>query len=145
MVVLLSDSRQRHLVWRWPAAATGPVTFHRLLGGEVRFMELSRQAAIEAIRKAIGVTIDEVEFMTLAENVFAFDGLPGHEIVLIYLAVIPDELVPDEGAWVTTGGAPMRVEWRPLEEVPGVPLYPEGLPDLVSLVARHRAAAEFRR
>lgn len=143
-MVLLSESRQRHLVWRWPSAASGPTAFHRLLGGEVRFMELSSQAAVETIQKAIGVTLEAVEFVTMIENVFAFDGLPGHEVILIYLAVVPDALVPDEGAWVSTGGSPMRLEWRPLENVPGVPLYPEGLPDLVSLVRRHRAAELHR-
>jgi ADP-ribose pyrophosphatase YjhB (NUDIX family) len=135
MVVLLSDSRPRHLVYRNPAGETGPISSHRLLGGGVEFGELARDAAVREIGEELGILLPSVDFIGVVENLFEFDRAAGHQVVFVYRAVVPDDLVPNEGAWYDDVGVPMRVEWRPLAGVDGIPLYPAGLPDLTAFTA----------
>jgi len=135
MVVLQSDSHPRHLVYRNPASETGPINFHRLLGGGVEFGELARDAALGEIEEELGVLLPSVEFVRVVENLFELDGTAGHQVVFVYRAVVPDDLVPDCGAWFDDVGVPMRVEWRPLAGLDGIPLYPAGPPDLTAFSA----------
>lgn len=130
MVVLRDDSRARQLVTRYPPDLDRPAEFHRLVGGGVELGELARDAAAREVEEELRIRIDPADLAELGvvENIFEFEGERGHEVVFVFSAPVPSDLVPDGGAWFAeSDGLPMRVEWRPLGAVADPPLYPEGV------------------
>lgn len=123
--VLTDAARSRHLVWVARDETKSPATFHRLLGGHVEFGEHAAQAVVREIAEELHVDLDGVTFLGVLENVFRYAGEPGHEVVFVYAAAVPDSTVPAEGGWFDDGG-PIRVEWRPVAGHPEIPLYPDG-------------------
>ncbi|QLQ16795.1 MAG: NUDIX domain-containing protein [Micropruina sp.] len=121
--VLLNAERTHHLVWRGydPAKAQ---EFHRLLGGHVEFGEYSRDAVVREIEEELGVHLADPELLGLVENVFDYDNKPGHEVIFVYVADVPDPR-PSRPRAVssTTTGCRWRacgVRW-PTRALPAVP------------------------
>jgi len=56
----------------------------RLLGGGVEFGENSVSALRREIQEELGLQIKKPKLLDIEENVFQFNGLPGHEIVFLY-------------------------------------------------------------
>lgn len=121
--VLLDASRTRHLVWVSRDETKQPTTFHRLLGGHVEFGEHSADAVLREIAEELHITLVEVTLLGVVEDVFEYAGQPGHEVVFVYGATVADQVVPGDGGWFDDGG-PIWVEWRPVDVVTDVPLYP---------------------
>ncbi|MFC5063435.1 NUDIX hydrolase [Actinomycetospora atypica] len=108
-------------------------TFFRPLGGGIEFGELSEQALHREFREELAVQLTAVAPCGVLENVFEFEGRPGHEIVVLYMAEIADPSFyerADPGP-VLDQGTPVR--WLPLAEVVAgrAVLYPTGLVDLL--------------
>lgn len=108
-------------------------TFHRPLGGGIEFGELSEQALHREFAEELAVDLTGVQLLGMLENVFEFEGRPGHEIVVVYAADIADPAFyerPDPGP-ILDEGTPVR--WLPLADVVAgrAVLYPDGLVDLV--------------
>ncbi|MEJ2867976.1 NUDIX domain-containing protein [Actinomycetospora sp. OC33-EN08] len=109
-------------------------TFYRLLGGGIEFGELSEQALHREFREELGVELTDVARCGVLENVFEYEGVPGHEIVVLYTASIADPGFyerADPGPVLDTG-TPVR--WLPLADVVAgrAVLYPDGLVDLIA-------------
>jgi 8-oxo-dGTP pyrophosphatase MutT (NUDIX family) len=114
-------------------------TFYRPLGGGIEFGEHSRAAVVREIREEIGAEITDLRLLGTLENIFTFDGVPGHEIVQIYEAVFVDPALYERDTidgFEIELGAPVKAMWMPLDTFRAgtPPLYPDGLWDL--LVAR---------
>jgi 8-oxo-dGTP pyrophosphatase MutT (NUDIX family) len=137
------------IVWREDAVLvyegydpTKRQTFYRPLGGGIEFGEHSSAAAVRELREELGTDLLGPQLIGTIENIFAYDGEPGHEIVQLYEGTLGDpglyaldELVAGED-----DGLQYRVNWMPLPAFTGdgaPPLYPEGL--LALLSARHQA------
>ena len=110
--------------------------FYRPLGGEVEFGEPSREAVSRELREEIGAELRDVRLLGTVENIFTFDGEPGHEIVMVYEADLADASLyeREEIAGRESQGEPIKARWMPLrgfrhENAP--PLYPEGLLGLI--------------
>ena len=108
-------------------------TFFRPLGGGIEFGELSEQALHREFREELAVELTDVVRCGVLENVFQFEGRPGHEIVVLYTATIADPTFydrPDPGP-ILDEGTPVR--WLPLADVVAgrAILYPTGLVDLL--------------
>ncbi len=58
--------------------------FYRCIGGGVEFGEKGEQTLIREFREEIGKDIVVEKFIGVAENIFEWQGKPGHEIVLFY-------------------------------------------------------------
>lgn len=82
----------------------------------------------------VGAKIKNLTYIGMIENIFEYDGKPGHEIVLVYEADFADSLLyeiqsitcrDDDGLFIAS--------WRPIIEfdLKKAPLYPEGLLDLL--------------
>lgn len=134
--VLTDPSRNRHLVWASRDETKEPAAFHRLLGGHVEFGERAAEAVVREIDEELHVELDAVTFLGVLENVFRYAGAPGHEVVFVYAAEVPDSTVPDDGGWFDDGG-PIRVEWRAVDAQSEIPLYPEGAQGLLDAWVAH--------
>ena len=106
--------------------------FYRPLGGGIEFGEQSRDTAIREMQEELGAEICNLRYLGTLENIFTYDGTPGHEIVLIYDADFTDPAMYKQDApqAVEIDGSPIKTVWLDLDspETDGTPpLYPEGL------------------
>jgi ADP-ribose pyrophosphatase YjhB (NUDIX family) len=64
--------------------------FMRLLGGHVEFGERSDETLHRELMEETGAEITNLRLAEVVENVFVYEGKPGHEISFIYLADFVD-------------------------------------------------------
>ena len=109
-------------------------TFYRPLGGAIAFGEYSRECIVREIQEEMGAEIKDLTYIDMMENIFIFDGKPGHEIVLVYEANFVDSrLYEAESVRCEENGGEFVAVWKSISEFRAgkVPLYPEGLLDLL--------------
>jgi ADP-ribose pyrophosphatase YjhB (NUDIX family) len=111
-------------------------TFYGPLGGEVEFGERASEAASREMREELGVEIADLRLLGVLENIFTYEGEPGHEIVFIYDARLADTSLYEEEelAGEESNGQRFLARWMPLRMFSegGPPLYPDGLYELLS-------------
>jgi ADP-ribose pyrophosphatase YjhB (NUDIX family) len=114
--------------------------FYRPLGGAVAFGERGHEALVREMREEIGAEIVGAHYWCMIENLFTFNGVPGHEIVLVYEARLADPaLYNAEIAAVEDDGVAFTAIWKPLTEfTDATPLYPDGLLALLETQDRLR-------
>jgi 8-oxo-dGTP pyrophosphatase MutT (NUDIX family) len=109
-------------------------TFYRPLGGEIEFGETGAQAVVRELREELGAEVRDLRFLGTLENLYTFDGRPGHEIVLVYDGALADRTLYEREVLhgAEDDGQPFRARWVPAAAGPGEPpLYPEGLASLL--------------
>lgn len=110
-------------------------TFYRPLGGGIEFGERSQDTAAREIREELGLDVLDLEFLGTLESVFTFDGLPGHEIALVYEGAFLDQSAYRQPYLLGAepGGAPITAVWKPLDDFRSGAsiLYPDGLLELL--------------
>lgn len=114
-------------------------TFFRLLGGTIEFGETGAEAVRRELREELGAESDVGRFVAALENIFTFEGEPGHEIALVYECNLRDDRLYSLDEWVSqeetrAGLVTHRLSWRPLESFGAGQeiLYPEGLLPLLA-------------
>jgi ADP-ribose pyrophosphatase YjhB (NUDIX family) len=115
--------------------------FYRPLGGAIAFGEHSRECIVREIREEMRTEITDLDYVGVIENIFIFDGKPGHEIVLVYEATFVDSrLYEVESFRCRDNGGEFVAVWKPIAQFQAgkAPLYPEGLLDLLDNKARER-------
>lgn len=109
--------------------------FFRPIGGEVEFGELAAEAIRREVREELGVEIEGIHRLGLLENLFSYNGKPGHEIVIVFDASFvdrslydADELPIHEDVWI----GPVR--WLDLDSLTsGTIVYPDGILDMLAV------------
>ena len=135
MAYLPNAAGTHHAVLRADDPADGR-TFHRLVGGGVELGERAADAVVREVAEELRATLLEPRLLGVLENIFAYDGQPGHEVVFVYGGRLAEgDVVPPEGGWYDDVGVPMWVEWRRCDEAgsDAPPLYPDGVETLLSL------------
>lgn len=61
--------------------------FYRLIGGGVEFGETGEAAVRREIMEELGSELENLQLVTMLENIFVYDGKPGHEIVFLSVAI----------------------------------------------------------
>jgi len=113
--------------------------FYRPLGGTIEFGEHSRDTIRREMREEINAEVTDLHYLGTLENIFTYEGQPGHEIVQVYDGRLVD---PSLYARETFEGyemdiaEPFKVIWKQLVEFgPGrPPVYPDGLLELLETV-----------
>ena len=62
----------------------------RSVGGGIEDGETSLDAVVREIDEELGVPIEGLRLLGVLENIFVYDGRPGHEIVFVYEARFAD-------------------------------------------------------
>ena len=106
--------------------------FFRPLGGAVEFGELAVDALRREIQEELGLDIKEPVQLGVIENRFEYQGSPGHEIVFVFDAFCIDpSIYARREVPICEPGWDGPAEWLSLEEPSPMPLYPQGLVDLL--------------
>lgn len=110
--------------------------FYRPLGGTIEFEERSQDALARELREELGAEVNSLRYLGTLENIFTYDGKPGHEIVLVY-----DGLFAERSMYARAelkgreyDGTTFKVVWKSLAEfrAGAARLYPDGLLALLS-------------
>ncbi len=66
--------------------------FFRLVGGGIEFGETGKETLKREFMEELGFEPKDIEYYTTVENIFEFNGKPGHEIILVYKAKLPKDI-----------------------------------------------------
>ncbi len=66
-------------------------TFYRALGGGVEFGESSLEALKREFQEEIQARLIQIEYLGCLENIFVYDGQPGHEVIQLYRCQFEDQ------------------------------------------------------
>jgi ADP-ribose pyrophosphatase YjhB (NUDIX family) len=116
-------------------------TFYRPLGGAIEFGEYATDALRREVREEINAEIKDLEYLGTFENIFEYEGEPGHEIVLVFDGAFVDASLykRPELKGREDNGAAFRALWKPLLDFRRAALlYPAGLLDLIDRLASTR-------
>ena len=105
-------------------------TFYRPLGGTIEFGEHGHETVRREFHEEIGAELTDVKYLGMLENIFTYEGMQGHEIVLVYDGRLCDSgLYAKEVIQGDEFGQPFKAVWKRLDEFgPGKPpVYPDGL------------------
>jgi len=104
-------------------------TFYRPLGGMIEFGERAEEALQRELREEIGAEIANPRLLGVTENIFVFEGQPGHEVVFVFDADFVDRsLYEQEAIKGDELGQRFMAVWKRLDDFnTETPLYPAGL------------------
>ncbi len=101
--------------------------FYRLLGGSMEFGETAEETIRREIKEEINSDLLNLRFLQMVENMFTFEGKPGHEVIFLYTGEISrTELFHKSTFVITEGYTEVEGMWVLIQEaISGpVPLYP---------------------
>jgi ADP-ribose pyrophosphatase YjhB (NUDIX family) len=110
---------------------SGDPPFQRPLGGHVEFGEYAIDTVRREFGEEIGQELTEVRLLGVLENIFGWRGGTEHEVVFIFAAAFASAAAYEIEEQRILDNPDRRVLWRPADAV-SPPLYPAGLPELIT-------------
>lgn len=133
-IVLCLFRRDQRILVNEARDTVRQLSYCRPLGGGIEFGESSADALVREIREELNAEVVNLRLLGTLENIFVNNGVPGHEIVLIYDGEFADASLYDQ-PWlpgVESNGVAFQAHWRSLEDFSAqLPLYPDGLAALL--------------
>jgi len=110
-------------------------SFYRPLGGGIEFGEYGEEAVRREIMEELHTEIKDLSYLGMLENVFVFNGTPGHEIVMVYDGALINSGLYDQSviSVIEANGEEIRAVWKNLDEFGAGKsiLYPVGLLEML--------------
>lgn len=106
--------------------------FYRPLGGGIEFGETAKQTVIREFIEEMQTEIEVGDYLTTFENLFTFNGVPGHQIVLLLSAKFKDQQIYQQNNILCKEeGTNFIAKWIKVEDfLSGTKiLYPSGIVD----------------
>jgi 8-oxo-dGTP pyrophosphatase MutT (NUDIX family) len=107
------------------------LNFLRAIGGGIEFGETAVEALRREFMEELGVSLQDAEPLGVFENIFTYEGEPGHEIAHVFAVTCAElDAVPlDAELRILDEGSPVR--WVPIADIEsGIRvLFPEGAPE----------------
>ena len=110
---------------------TSKKLFYRPLGGAIEFQEHAKDAVLREFKEELGVSVIEPTQLGFLENIFTYDGEPGHELVIVFAVKLRDHALYQKASFARLDREG-RAVWRSLAELQHAPLYPIGLLTLLA-------------
>jgi 8-oxo-dGTP pyrophosphatase MutT (NUDIX family) len=111
--------------------------FYRPLGGGIEFGESSVETICRELMEEINVEVDResLKYLGMVENIFHFNGIPSHEIVLIYDGALKEAGLYEQSMILgkKINGEDIQVMWKNIDEFSEGKsiLYPTGLIEML--------------
>jgi ADP-ribose pyrophosphatase YjhB (NUDIX family) len=120
------------LVFEVPDPVKGVIGW-RPPGGTIEFGERGADTVVREIREELGAEIVDAEYLGTLENIFTYLGASFHELVRVYSARFADERLYERDRFECIEANETRTcVWKRIADFnAGVPLYPDGLIDLM--------------
>ncbi len=105
------------------------------IGGGVDFGETSEVAAIREVKEETGADAVDLTLLGVSENIFEYNGKPGHEIVFVYEGQFADKAFyqRDVVHGVESNGMPIVMRWIDQTAVlsDALTVFPDGIKDML--------------
>lgn len=110
--------------------------FHRLLGGGIEFGERAVDAVGRELLEETGSAVRVGRLLGVLENLFTYEGAPGHEIVYVFEVELEDASLYEQDAFevlevIRGEEVCVPVLWVDPKGL-NAPLYPDGVLELIS-------------
>jgi len=111
--------------------------FYRPLGGGIEFGEWSEETICRELMEEINVEVDRdsLKYLGTLENIFTFNGIPGHEIIRVYDGTLKGSGLYEQAVIVgrEANGEEIHAVWKNLDQFGDGKsiLYPTGLLELL--------------
>lgn len=112
-------------------------TFYRPIGGKIEFGESAARTVAREVMEELAVEVADIIYLGALENIFHYEGKPGHEIVLIFDGRFVDESLNHDDVRLIgkdDGDTLYEANWHSLavfRAADAPPLYPDGLLALI--------------
>lgn len=130
--VCLCQDGDRVLLENGHDRATGE-SFLRAIGGGVEFGERAEDAVRREWKEELGADLADLRLLGVIENLFAYDGRPGHEVVFVFTGTLarPLSCAARTLEFFEADGTRHVAEWVDRATGPGsLRLLPAGLGEL---------------
>lgn len=112
---LISDGRRLFVAEGYDAAKQQ--TFYRALGGGIEFGETSVDALKREFQEEIQAELKNIEYLCCIENIFTYEGNPGHEMIQLYRCDFADPSFYQKHEVVASEGELSAIAyWIPIEK-----------------------------
>jgi 8-oxo-dGTP pyrophosphatase MutT (NUDIX family) len=111
--------------------------FYRPLGGGIEFGEPSTETIYRELMEELNVEVDKpsLKYLGALENIFTFNGMASHEILLIYDGMLKDAGLYDQAEiiGIDPEGEETRAVWKTIDQFGEGKsiLYPTGLLEML--------------
>lgn len=122
--------RDGHVLAQKGRDAVKGSSYLRAIGGGIEFCETAEAALRREFYEELGVELGAVQLLGVIENIFEYEGSPGHEMVHVFAveSADVDVIALDAQLYVLDEGS--RVGWFNISSLDW-PLYPDGSAALI--------------